>query len=234
MFGLGDGDVLAGPVLDCPGGAGAFGAGVRARGGVAMSADPAYASPPAELATTARAGLERGVAYLQENRDSYVWTFFSSLDELRARRLAALEEFAADFGGPDARYVAAALPGLPFGDGAFRLVLSGYLLFAYPDHLDLAAHRAALRELLRVAREEVRLFPLIDTAYARHPAIDDLRRELADDGVTSEVRRVQYEFQRGGNEVLVLRPGPGEENAADPRRGARGARAGRGHGGGGR
>ena len=101
----------------------------------------------------------------------------------------------------------AALPGLPFDDGAFRLVLSAYLLFAYPDHLDEEGHERALRELLRVAREEVRVFPLIDTAYVRHPALDDLRRRLAADGVDSEVRRVDYEFQRGGDEVLVLRPG---------------------------
>ena len=40
----------------------------------------------------------------------------------------------------------AALPSLPFDDGAFRLVLSAYLLFAYPDHLDEAAHEQALRE----------------------------------------------------------------------------------------
>jgi hypothetical protein len=204
MFGLSEGEALAGPVLDCPGGAGPFAAEVRARGGEAVSADPAYALPPADIVEQARAGLEHGIRYLDENRDSYLWTFFSSLDDLRRRRGAALEAFAADFAGPDGRYVTAALPDLPFAGGAFRLALSAYLLFAYPDHLDAAAHERALRELLRVGRE-VRVFPLIDTAYARHPAIDDLRRALARDGADSEVRRVDYEFQRGGNEVLVLR-----------------------------
>ncbi len=207
MFGLTEAEVLAGPVLDCPGGAGPFGAAVRARGGRAVSADPAYALPPAEIVAQVRAGLEHGIRYLGENEESYVWTFFSSLDDLRRRRGAALEEFARDFRGPDPRYVVAALPGLPFDDGAFRLVLSAYLLFAYPDHLDEEGHERALRELLRVAREEVRVFPLIDTAYVRHPALDVLRRRLAADGVDSEVRRVDYEFQRGGDEVLVLRPG---------------------------
>jgi hypothetical protein len=205
MFGLSERDVLAGPVLDCPGGAGPFGAEVRARGGQAVAADPAYALPPGEIVAQARAGLEHGIRYLGENRDSYVWTFFASLDDLRRRRGAALEAFAADFAGPDARYAAAALPHLPFPDRGFRLVLSAYLLFAYPDHLDEAAHGRALRELVRVAAEEVRLFPLIDTAYVRHPALDDLRRGLAAEGVDSEVRRVDYEFQRGGDEVLVLR-----------------------------
>jgi hypothetical protein len=205
MFGLTEADVLAGPVLDCPGGAGPFGAAVRARGGDAVSADPAYALPRAEIVEQVRAGLEHGIRYLDENRESYVWTFFASLDDLRRRRGAALEAFAHDFHGPDDRYATAALPDLPFADGAFRLALSAYLLFAYPDHIDEAAHEACLRELLRVAREEVRVFPLIDTAYVRYPGLDDLRRRLAATGVDSEVRRVDYEFQRGGDETLVLR-----------------------------
>jgi hypothetical protein len=214
MFGLTDGDILAGPLLDCPGGAGPFAAAVRARGGSAVSADPAYALPPEALVARARAGLDHGIRYLRENPASYVWTFFSSVPDLRRRRAAALEEFARDFGGADERYVAASLPRLPFGGGDFRLALSGYFLFAYPDHLDEDAHEAALRELLRVAREEVRVFPLIDTAYIRHPAIDGLRRRLAAQGVESEVRRVDYEFQRGGNEVLILRKPAGEDQGA--------------------
>lgn len=205
MFGLTDREVLAGPVLDCPGGAGSFAAEVRDRGGRAVSADPAYATPPDALVDGARAGFARGLRYLDENRDSYVWTFFGGVGDLVARRGAALDRFAEDFHGPDGRYVAAALPHLPFADGAFRLVLSGYLLFAYPDHLDDAAHEAALRELLRVAREEVRLYPLIDTAYVRHPRVDALRRLLEAEGVQTEVRRVDYAFQRGATEVLILR-----------------------------
>jgi len=206
MFGLEDAEILAGPVLDCPGGVGPFGAEVRARGGEVVSVDPAYATPPDELLHRARAGLEHGIRYLEANRDSYVWTFFSSVEEVRRRRLAAMAAFGREFHGPDAHHVVAALPDLPFPDGRFRLALCGYLLFAYPDHLDEAAHEAALRELLRVAREEVRVFPLIDTAYVRYPALDALRRRLAADGVESEVRRVDYAFQRGGDEVLVLRP----------------------------
>ncbi len=207
MFGLTEAEVLAGPVLDCPGGAGPFAPAVRARGGEAVSADPAFALPRGEILEQVRAGLEHGIRYLGENRESYVWTFFASLGDLRRRRGAALEAFARDFDGPDDRYVAAALPRLPFADGAFRLALSAYLLFAYPDHIDDAGHEAALRELLRVAREEVRVFPLIDTAYVRYPGLDGLRRRLAASGVNSEVRRVAYEFQRGGDEVLILRPG---------------------------
>lgn len=204
MFGLAEADLTAGPVLDCPGGAGPFGAEVRARGGAAVSADPAYALDAEALVARVRAGMERAFRYLDENREHYRWTFFRDPEDLRARREAALARFAADYRGADERYVAAALPRLPFPAGGFRLALCGYLLFAYPDDLSHDDHLAALRELLRVAGE-VRVYPLIDTAYRRYERLEDLRRRLADDGVESEVRRVDYELQRGGDEMLALR-----------------------------
>jgi hypothetical protein len=203
MFGLSDAELLAGPVLDCPGGAGGFAAGLRARGGEVVSADPAYTGDPRALVERSREGFEHGLRYLAANSESYLWSYHGSVEALTAARRAGLDAFAADYRGPDERYVTAALPDLPFADGAFRLALSGYLLFAYPDHLDMDDHEAALRELLRVAGQ-VRVYPLIDTAYQRHPGIDDLRRILAADGVDSEVRRVDYAFQRGADEVLVL------------------------------
>lgn len=203
MFGLTEADVLSGPVLDCPGGAGGFAAGVRTRGGTVVSADPVYAQDAPAIVGAARAGLERGLAYLERNRDSYVWTWFRDVEDLVARRREGLEAFAADFRGADARHVAASLPHLPFAEGAFRLALSGYLLFTYPDHFDLAWHRDALDELTRVAGE-VRVYPLIDTAYERYPALDELRRGLDARGHPSEVRRVEYAFQRGADEVLVV------------------------------
>jgi hypothetical protein len=73
-------------------------------------------------------------------------------------------------------YVVAALPQLPFADQSFHLVLSGSLLLSYApvadgglmegEGLDLAWHERALKELLRVAAEEVRLYP----AHTQHGA----------------------------------------------------------------
>ncbi|MEO2138663.1 MAG: hypothetical protein ABGX91_00315, partial [Thermoleophilia bacterium] len=60
--------------------------------------------------------------------------------------------------------------------------------------------------LARVAGEEARIFPLVDTLGARWPSLDRLRDDLAREGMGTEVRPVPYEFIRGGDEVLVLRP----------------------------
>ena len=58
------------------------------------------------------------------------------------------------------RYVAGGLPDLPFEADSADLALVANLLFVYDDRLDREFHAAALRELARVAREEVRVFPL--------------------------------------------------------------------------
>jgi hypothetical protein len=204
MFDLDDRALAGARILDCPGGAGAFGAGARALGAEVTSVDPAYAIPPAELVARARRDTLYGNQYVREHPDLYVWGWFASGDDHATRRLAALDIFAADFAGPDRRYLAAMLPTLPFADRTFDLVLSGHLLFTYPDHLDEAAHLAALRELVRVSRREIRLFPLIDTTMTPSPYLDDLRERLQGDGVASELRRVPYEFQRGAHTMLVL------------------------------
>jgi len=202
MLDLSDEDLLAGPILDCPGGAGDFGAGVRAMGGEVVSVDPAYAEDRDALMARARADVLRGNRYVAENPHLYRFRFVRSVEHHLETRSAACETFAADFAADGRRYLAAALPSLPFRDRRFALALTSYLLFSYPEFLDPEFHVASLLELARVA-EEVRAFPLLDTAGVPYPHLDELRAQLAAAGVETEVRRVEFEFQRGGDRLLV-------------------------------
>ncbi len=206
MFDLSPEQVRAGPVLDCPAGASGFAAGVRAAGGDATAVDPEYAGPPERLVERALRDTEYGNRYVRENPGTYAWGFFRDADDHHARRAAAVRAFAADRAAHPGAYVAAALPALPFADGAFRLVVSSHLLFVYPDHFDYARHLAFATELVRVASGEARVFPLVDTTTQAWPLLDDLRADLAARGVASEVRPVPYEFIRGGDHMLVLGP----------------------------
>lgn len=115
--------------------------------------------------------------------------------------------------------MAAALPRLPFADGAFALTLSSYLLFAYPALFSPAEQLAALRELVRVTDPtgEVRIHPLHDSTGRPYPRLDALRAELGRHQVATEIRRYG---RPGTHRVLVLR-------AADHRRRAAGLSAGR-------
>ena len=70
--------------------------------------------------------------------------------------------FLADFedGKAQGRYVPAALPHLPFADGAFDLALCSFLFFLRPERHSISFHVDGLSELVRVARE-VRVFPIL-------------------------------------------------------------------------
>jgi len=196
MFGLTDEEILAGPVLDCPGGAGAFASGVRSRGGEAVNIDPAYDLAPDELVARVRVGLDHGMRYLEDDRGSYVWSFFP-----------------ADFTGQDERYLAGALPRLPLADRAFRLVLSGYLLLAYPDHLDHGGTWRSKNKVYVVRRARTEL--LEDAGSPNISAI----------GATEDKEERSVRSQHDGVGLLGQSPNspPGRRGARAPRcrRGAR-------------
>ena len=52
------------------------------------------------------------------------------------------------------------------------------------------------------SRREVRVFPLLEQSGRPVPAL--LSQLLATLGIPHRIQRVGYEFQRGGNEMLVL------------------------------
>ncbi len=120
-----------------------------------------------------------------------------------------METFLADFpaGLREGRYIAAALPELPFGSSSFDLALCSHLLFTYSRLLSEDEHVAAIAEMCRVAGEG-RIFPVLDMFDGgRSPHLEVAIGRLRLAGFTAELVRVPYEFQRGGNEMLrVLRP----------------------------
>lgn len=204
MFGLTDAD-LTGTILDCPGGGSSFTARAGAAGATAYAVDPVYSTPSIVLAQQVIADTDRGSAHTAAGQSRYRWDFYGDLDGHRRIRQASARVFADDLLNRPGRYVAATLPTLPFRDGGFDLVLCSHLLFTYADRLDGRFHRRALLELHRVARGEVRVFPLLDQAGRPLPElVERMRAELARLGVGTEIRRVDYEFQRGGDRMLVL------------------------------
>jgi hypothetical protein len=204
MFALTEAD-LAGRVLDCPGGGASFTAAVCARGGDATAVDPAYATLPPTLIGRLDGELRRGSAWMTAHAHRYAWKFFRNPAEHDRIRTDSALLFSNDLQHHPDRYVTGALPELPFDDGAFDLVLSSHLLFTYADRLDTDFHLAALRELARVSRGPVRIYPLVD--QAGHPLPDLLERlvqQLTAEGLAPRLVDVEYEFQRGAHTMLEL------------------------------
>lgn len=161
-----------------------------------------------EIAGACVAHTDRGNRYVRAHADEYSWTFFADPDDHQRHRRQAVDRFVADSRENPQRYVGARLPSLPFADRSFDLVLSSHLLFCYADDLDYDFHLRAINELVRVSRIEVRIFPLVPMGSAQlYPRLDELRADLLKVGITCGVVEVDYEFQKGANQMLVCHTG---------------------------
>jgi len=193
-------------ILSCGDGPAAFNAELTKRGGNVVSIDPVYVFDATQIRNRIDETYDTVMAQMQKNQGDYVWESIPTVEQLGRVRMSAMETFLGDFeaGKQNGRYIAGELPILPFEEGQFDIALSSHFLFLYSAHLSAEFHLQALREMLRVA-QEVRVFPLLmlDGALSSHLAF--VKQELTNDGFRLEVKRVSYEFQRGGNEMLVIK-----------------------------
>lgn len=207
MFAL-DATDLQGRILGCGDGPAAFNAVATRRGVSVTSIDPLYRFNREAISGRIQQTRHTVIEQMRVRRNNYVWTSICSVEALERTRLAAMQAFLEDFeeGSASGRYVIGGLPKLPSADGEFDLALCSHFLFLYSEHHDEIFHLAALRELLRVAGE-VRVFPLLTLAGGASPHLATVMHALRDDGHRVEVRRVDYEFQKGGNEMLRIMRG---------------------------
>jgi Methyltransferase domain len=202
MFDLTPAEVTAGSVLDCCAGGSSFAAETGPR---VLAVDPAYAIGRRTLAETVWAGLRDGDRIIDQHLEHFEWGWYGSPARRTAARTEAARRFLADLDRHPGRYLAAALPHLPLADASFDLVLCSHMLFTWANRLDVGWHRAALVELVRVARREVRVFPLVVQGTGERVGfLDELRAGLAASGYRSQLRSVPYRFQRGADTMLVV------------------------------
>lgn len=205
MFALTDSD-LQRRILGCADGPAAFNAQLTALGGQVISVDPLYAFTQAQIRERIAATYPTILAQVRQHHEDYVWAAVPSVETLGTMRMAAMERFLADYdaGKIAGRYFVGSLPDLPFADGEFDLALVSHFLLLYSDHLTADFHWQSLRALLRVA-QEVRIFPVVTLDGRRSPYLSELTAMLTQAGHFWSMRTVAYEFQRGGNQMLVVR-----------------------------
>jgi hypothetical protein len=202
MFDLTAGELAAVSVLDCCAGGSSLTAETPGR---AVAVDPAYALGFAGLADRIRAALADGDRMIDENSDRFEWSWYGAPQRRAALRTAAAETFLTDVVARPGRYLAGALPRLPLADDSVDLVLSSHLLFTWSNQLDAEWHRRALDDLVRVARREVRVYPLVvQGSGAPVPFLDTVRAELHAAGHRTELAPVPYRFQRGAEHMLLV------------------------------
>jgi SAM-dependent methyltransferase len=204
MFSLAAAD-MSGTVLDCSAGAASFVTVARAKGTRAYAVDPAYAMSREDLAGAVRDDLTRGTAIAVENADRFSWDWYGSREARERMRRTAAAQFLTGLATAPGSMVAGELPRLPFREQCFDLVLCSHLVFTWADVLGLEWHRAALLELVRVSRREVRIFPTVMQGRGDVvPFWTELMADLDAEDLVAEKRPVPYRFQVTGDHMLVL------------------------------
>ena len=205
MFMLTDAD-LQETILGCGDGPASFNAELTKAGGSVVSADPVYRFTVAEIRSRVREVCPEIMSEVSKNLDDYVWESIRDIEHLGKVRMEAMELFFNDYeqGKQAGRYIDASLPELPFENNAFDLALCSHYLFLYSDHVSLQEHILSMKELCRVANE-VRVYPLVTLEGKPSGHLDSVVAELQNVGVDVSFQKVRYCFQKGAEEMLVVK-----------------------------
>lgn len=207
MFSLSKDSLAGKKILDCPAGACSFAAVGNKQDVDVTAADIAYYHAQEDLLHKGLQDIEYAMERMEKARSHYIWEYFRDTKHLKEHRLSALNNCTDDMKESPERYIPVSLPSLPFKDEEFDILLSAHFLFMYADRLDYQFHVKTLQEFLRVTKEEIRIFPIVNLEGKRYEYLDQLISYLLDIGCTVEEVKVQYEFQANANVMLLIKKG---------------------------
>ena len=205
MFSLSEAD-LSKRILGVGDGPASFNAEATKLGCNVTSIDPIYQFSGTEILARFNAVVDNIINQVKATPNDWVWSYHRDPDDLRHNREQAIKKFITDYeqGKLDGRYLNQELPQLNFKDKEFDLALCSHFLFLYSEHYDYQFHVNSIREMLRIANE-VRIFPLLTLMLQRSPYLDKVIQQLGELGYSVSIVKVEYEFQKGGNEMLVIK-----------------------------
>ncbi len=213
MFALSEQDLRL-RILDCAGGPSSFNVECNEKNGQVISLDPIYQFSKEKIQARIAETYEEVLQTTIANKDKYIWKHFGSPMQLGSMRMATMRKFLADFpqGKMLGRYVVGELPKLSFKKDRFDLALCSHFLFLYSENLDYQFHAQSIKAMLEVARE-VRIFPLVDHNGKKSVHLKKILEEFRT--YKPLVRKVDYDFQIGANEVLILTNPAAPKNEED-------------------
>jgi ubiquinone/menaquinone biosynthesis C-methylase UbiE len=192
-------------ILDVAGGVGSFCAEARALGMNVTALDVIYDLPSEEIERRCGPDLDHVIDALRSLK-TYRWDFYQSPENLRRFRERAYRNFLEDYReGQGTRYLPGRLPRLPFRDQQFDLTLVSYFLLVYEDQFDYEFHQKSLIEIMRVTRDEARLYPIVSFEARRCSYLDRFKTDPALRHLRFEEVRTDFEFLVGSNFFLRVR-----------------------------
>lgn len=221
MFSLDMAQLCGRTILDVASGPGSFVAEAATHGLDVTGCDPLYSGDPEAITAQGKADIDACREQISRNPSVLV---YGDIEAFYRDKYAALERFAEDFRKRrhDGRYVAGALPSLPFEDRSFDIVLTANFLMVYApledggmhagEDFGLEFHVRSVEELARVTKAELRI-PGMHTwrqPPERHPYCQPMMDRLQELGFAVELVQSQYDdgcsfTTPACNQVLVAR-----------------------------
>ncbi len=203
-------------VLDCASGPASFTAEVQKKGIRAVACDPIYSLQIDDIIQNAQRDIPACIRETQRHRDLFLRDNNEEDASFLEEKLKALSMFADDYKKMDScrRYVPAAFPHMPFYDESFDMVLCSNLLFVYSDVktggilrssvFDYLFHHRAVHEMLRIARNEVRIYPVVGPNKRRHPFIEQLLEDESFFPYDMQFETVMMKDIKGATQMLRI------------------------------
>jgi len=203
MFGLTPADLNLN-FLSVGDGPASFNAELTHMQGSVTSMDPVYQFSRAEIEQRIIETKTEVIEQMTANYDKFVWNEIKTIDNLVSIRMNAMKNFLADFekGKQEGRYVTHMMPDkTPYRDQQFDIGVSSHFLLLYAN-LGVDFHIATIQEMLRVCKQ-VRIFPVLNLDAQKNNVMDAVLAHFAKSKVLNLIK-VDYEFQKGGNQMLQI------------------------------
>jgi hypothetical protein len=206
MFDLRFTQLKGAAILDMGGGVSSFTAEANELGLNVKSCDRIYGLPVEALEEKCAADLKEMLGKLPAVRDNYRWDFYKNEESLGKYREKAYKTFINDYArGDKTRYVKSELPFTVFTDKEFDITLVSHFLFLYDEHRDYNFHMDSIAELIRITKEEIRIFPVVNLRWKKSEFVDKIMNEAVFGKCVFELKKVDFEFVKGGNEYLSIK-----------------------------
>lgn len=193
-------------ILDAASGVSSFCAEANANGYNVTAADRVYEFNPEEIEEKCAKDLEETMKKIPAIKELYKWDFFKDIEQLKSHRERAYRGFIKDFKlHKKDRYISSEFPSNNFKENQFDVSLISHFLFLYDEHMNYEFHKQIINEIIRITEKEIRIFPIANLKAQRSPFIEKFMEDKAFNNYEINIVKVNYEFIKGGNEMLVVK-----------------------------
>ncbi|WP_353571732.1 hypothetical protein [Candidatus Albibeggiatoa sp. nov. BB20] len=191
-------------MLDVGSGVSSFCSEARQQGLNVLASDPIYDIEADILEPKCQADLHAAIAQFPQILDKYSWQFYQDIEHLAAYRTNAYQRFIPHYQTQSQYYIASSLPCLPFESNRFDVAFVSHLLFLYEHLFDYDFHRQCLLELARIARQQIRIYPLTNLKAEKSQYIEQLMQDRALNQLEFNIVPVEFEFLKNANQMLTI------------------------------